>query len=90
MVTPEIGLDLFTLLVSYVTGSILLSLIVWALLLLVAGIIGRMSMKSIIIIIATFLAVAAMGYAGIFAGALLFLFALWYMVEGILRKFNGI
>jgi len=90
MATPEIGLDLFTLLVSYVTGSILLSLIVWALLLLVAGIIGRMSMKSIIIIIATFLAVAAMGYAGIFAGALLFLFALWYMVEGILRKFNGI
>lgn len=90
MVTPEIGLDLFTLLVSYTTGSILLSLIVWALLLLVAGIIGRMSMKSIIIIIATFLAVAAMGYAGIFAGALLFLFALWYMVEGILRKFNGI
>lgn len=90
MVTPEIGLDLFTLLVSYVTGSILLSLIVWALLLLVAGIIGRMSMKSIIIIITTFLAVAAMGYAGIFAGALLFLFALWYMVEGILRKFNGI
>jgi hypothetical protein len=84
------SLDLFELMVVYTTGSILLSLIVWALLLLVAGIIGRMSMKSIIIIIATFLAVAAMGYAGIFAGALLFLFALWYMVEGILRKFNGI
>lgn len=84
------SLDLFELMVVYTTGSILLSLIVWALVLLVAGIIGRMSMKSIIIIIATFLAVAAMGYAGIFAGALLFLFALWYMVEGILRKFNGI
>mgnify|MGYP006916432786 FL=1 len=84
------SLDLFELMVVYTTGSILLSLIVWALLLLVAGIIGRMSMKSIIIIIATFLAVAAMGYAGIFAGALLFLFALWYMVEGIIRKFNGI
>ena len=84
------SLDLFELMVVYTTGSILLSLIVWALLLLVTGIIGRMSMKSIIIIIATFLAVAAMGYAGIFAGALLFLFALWYMVEGILRKFNGI
>lgn len=84
------SLDLFELMVVYTTGSILLSLIVWALLLLVTGIMGRMSMKSIIIIIATFLAVAAMGYAGIFAGALLFLFALWYMVEGILRKFNGI
>ena len=84
------SLDLFELMVVYTTGSILLSLIVWALLLLVTGIMGRMSMKSIIIIIATFLAVAAMGYAGIFAGALLFLFALWYMVEGIIRKFNGI
>jgi hypothetical protein len=84
------SLDLFELMVVYTTGSILLSLVVWALLLLVTGILGRMSMKSIIIIIATFLAVAAMGYAGIFAGALLFLFALWYMVEGILRKFNGI
>lgn len=89
MVTPEIGLDLFTLLVSYVTGSILLSLIVWCLVLLFAGILGRMSMKSIIIIIATFLAVVSMAYM-IIIGYLLLLFALWYMVEGILRKFNGI
>lgn len=85
-----IGLDLFTLLVEYTTGSILLSLIVWALLLLVTGIMGRMSMKSIIIIIATFLAVATIGYVGTIAAGLILLFALWYMIEGIVRKFNGI
>jgi hypothetical protein len=83
------SLDLFELMVVYTTGSILLSLVVWALLLLVTGILGRMSMKSIIIIIATFLAVVSMAYM-IIIGYLLLLFAIWYMVEGILRKFNGI
>lgn len=81
----EGSLDLFVLMVEYTTGSIALSIIVWALLLLVVGIMGRMSMKSITILLATFLAVASMGYMGTFFGILVLMGALWYMITGFKR-----
>jgi len=83
------SLDLFSLLVDNVTGSIFLSLIVWAGIMLVAGIIGRMSMKSILIIILTYASAALVGYVGALAAVPLFLFALWYMVSGIINWING-
>jgi len=79
------SLDLFVLLVEYVAGSILLSLILWAVVLLITGILGRMSMQSILIIILTFLAVSMIGYFGFIAALLLVLFALWYMITAILN-----
>ena len=84
----EGSLDLFVLLVEYVAGSILLSLFLWALILLVTGIMGRMSMQSIMIILATYFAVVSIGYVGALAGVPLFLWAGWYMTVGIINYFN--
>lgn len=83
------SLDLFELMVNYVAGGILLSLLLWALVLLITGIMGRLSMKSILVILATFVCVAAVGYIGALAAAPLFLFALWYMLTGIIRAINS-
>jgi hypothetical protein len=82
------SLDLFVLLVEYVFGGILISLIGWAFILLVTGILGRMSMPSIIVIIVTYFAVASVGYVGALAAVPLFLWAAWYMVVGILNALN--
>lgn len=88
MATETIGLDLFVLLVEYVAGGILFSLILWALILLVTGIMGRLSMQSIIIIITTYFAVAAVGYIGALAAVPLFIWAAWYMTVGIVNYLN--
>lgn len=86
----EIGLDLFNLLVNYVAGGILLSLLIWALILLITGIMGRMSMPSIIIILATYGATVGAGYIGALAAVPLFLWALWYMIVGLLNKLSEV
>ena len=83
------SLDLWVLMIEYVAGSILLSIFLWVLVLLVTGIMGRLSMKSIIIILATFLITAAVGYVGALAAVPLFLWALWYMVTGVIRAINS-
>ena len=88
MATVTIGLDLFSLMVEYVAGGILLSLILWALILLVTGIMGRLSMQSIIIIISTYFAVAAVGYVGALAAVPLFIWATWYILVGIINYVN--
>lgn len=84
------SLDLFTLMVEYVAGSLLLSLVIWIVILLVTGIMGRLSMKSINVILLTFICVAGAGYVGSLATAPLLLFALWYMISGILNYINQI
>lgn len=82
------SLDLFVLLVEYTTGSILLSLFVWALVLLITGILGRMSMTSILVILITFLSVAMVGYAGAIGSVPVFLFAGWYLMSGFVNWIN--
>jgi hypothetical protein len=82
------GLDLFVVLVSYTFGSIALSLLGWALILLITGIMGRMSMSSILVILVTFGAVSSMAYIGSLACIPVFLWSCWYMISGILNKMN--
>lgn len=82
------SLDLFELMVNYVAGSIGLSIILWALILFITGVLGRMSFQSITFIVVVFLAVASVGYVGALASAGLFLWALWYMISGGLNYIN--
>lgn len=82
------SLDLFTLLVENVAGSIALSLILWGLILLVTGIMGRMSFQSILIILFTYFVAVAVGYVGALAAAPLTIWALWYMFTGLINKVN--
>ena len=82
------SLDLFELMVNYIAGGILLSLILWALILMITGIMGRLSMQSMLIILVTYFAVASIGYVGALAAVPLFLWATWYMVVGILNSIN--
>jgi len=84
------SLDLWELMVNYLAGGVLLSLVIWALILLVTGIIGRMSMKSILIILITFFLVASVGYVGALASIPLFLFSLWYAISGFIRWINQV
>jgi len=79
------SLDLFELMVSYVAGSILLSLFIWGGIILITCIMGRMSMKSTLILLITYGGVAGTGYVGALLAVLLFLIAGWWMVLGILN-----
>lgn len=82
------SLDLFELLVNYVAGGIFLSLILWAFILLITGILGRMSMQSILVIIITYGVAVGVGYAGAIAVVPVFGFALWYMLDAIFKAIN--
>jgi len=82
----EGSLDLFVLLVDYVAGGVLLSIFLWAGVLLITGIMGKMSMQSILVIILTFFAVAMVGYFGALFTVFLFLSALAYFLWGIYKK----
>ena len=79
------SLDLFELLVSYVAGSIALSLLIWAGVLLITCIMGRMSMKSVLILLLVYGGAVSVGYIGALAAVPLFLFASFYMTMGILN-----
>jgi len=83
------SLDLYELMVSYISGGVLLSLVIWAIILLVTGIMGRMSMRSIIIIIATYFLIASVGYVGALAAVPLLIWAIWYCITGIVRWLNS-
>lgn len=82
-------LDLFELMVNYVAGDILISIFIWALVLLITGIMGRMTMNTLIVVLGTFLGVALVGYLGAIGAIPIFLFALWYMISGILNWINS-
>lgn len=77
------SLDLFELMVNYVAGGIFLSLVIWGIILLITGIMGRMSFQSIAIILGTYFAVSMVGYLGAFASVPIFLLALAYLVWGV-------
>jgi len=83
------SLDLFLLMTGFVAGSIMLSIIIWALILLVTGIMGRMSMPSILIILITFLGVSTVGYVGALGAVPIFLWASWYLTTSILNWINS-
>jgi len=83
------SLDLFILMVEYVAGSIGVSLIIWAVILLITCIMGRMSMKSILILLITYFGAVSVGYVGALAAVPLFLFAAFYMVTGIVNWVNA-
>jgi len=82
------SLDLFELMVNYVAGGIIISIFVWALILLITGIMGRMSMNSLLVIIGTFLGVALAGYLGAWGFMGILFVALWYMLSGIINWVN--
>ena len=84
------SLDLFILMVDYVAGGILFSLILWAIILLITGILGRMSMNSIIVILATYAVTVSVGYVGALLVVPLFTFALWYALSGVVNYINQI
>lgn len=79
------SLDLYELMVNYVAGDILLSIFLWALILLITGIMGRMQMESLLVIITTFLVVAMVGFFGAWVAMGLFFWAVWYGVSGIIN-----
>lgn len=81
-------IDLFELMVNYVAGGIFISIVLWGIILLVTGIMGRMSMPSILIILGTFFAVSMVGYIGALAAVPMMMVALWYMTVGILNYVN--
>jgi len=83
------SLDLFELLVNYVTGGILFSLILWGFILLITGIMGRVSLQSILIIIITYGVAVGIGYIGALAIVPIFTFALWFMLDAIFKWING-
>lgn len=82
------SLDLFVFMTEYVAGSIVLSIFIWGLILLVTGIMGRLSISSILIIITTYFVVVAIGLIGALAVVPLTLWALWYAVSGIINYLN--
>lgn len=82
------GLDLFDLLVNNIFGNIFLSGLGMSALFVFAGIIGRMSATSIIIINAVFLSAFMSGYIGALAAFPLFVFAFIYFISGIINYFN--
>jgi len=84
------SLDLFELMVNYVAGGILLSLFIWALILLITGIMGRLGIESILVMLITYFVVVGVGYIGALAAVPLVLWASWYMISGILNYFNSI
>lgn len=87
--TTIIGtLDLFELMVNYVSGDILISLFIWALIILITGIMGKMTMNTLIVILGTFMGVALVGYLGTIGAFPIFLFAMWYMFSGLLNWIN--
>jgi len=79
------SLDLFELMVNYVAGGIFLSFFVWAGILLVTGIMGRLSMESLLIIIITFMIVAFMGYFNGLVAVGIFLLCALYMTINIIN-----
>jgi len=80
--------DLFCILVEYISGSIFISGLLVALIMLFMAIIGKMSIKSTVIITGTFFCVFATGYVGALGAVPLFLFALIYFWQGLIRWIN--
>ena len=85
MISP--GLDLYYLLVESVFGSVFLSMFGILLIIFVTGILGRMDVKSILMISIIFIGVFMCGYVGALAVLPLFLFAIYYFISGAINWF---
>ena len=83
------SLDLYVLLVDYVVGGIFFSIMLWAVILLITGIMGRMSMNSVLVVLITFLSVATVGYVGALAAVPILLWASWYLAVGLINYINN-
>ena len=79
------SLDLFELLVNNVFGNVLVSILGVAAIMFVTGVMGRLSVNSIIIIISSFLLVATIGYFGSIPAILALLFAAYYFISGLIN-----
>jgi hypothetical protein len=77
-------LDLFNLFVG-ISGNIFISMFIIILIMLITGILGRMSIRSIIYIVGVFIAVFMIGYVGAIAAIPLFIWAAYYMISGIIN-----
>ena len=85
------SLDLFELMVNYVAGGVFMSLIIWAVILLITGgVMGRMSMQTLLVLLTTYFAVASVGYVGALAAVPLFLWSVWYATTGVIRYINSV
>lgn len=83
------SLDLFELMVNYVAGSIWLSGFIWAGILLITGIMGKLSMETIMIILLTFLTAFSLGYFGSLITGAVLIVAIFYAVIGIINWINS-
>lgn len=83
------GLDLWCLLVENIAGGIFISGLLVTLIMIFMAIIGKMSIKSTIIIIGTFFCVFATGYVGALGAVPLFLLSLVYFWQGLIRWINN-
>lgn len=79
------SLDLYVLLVNYVFGNIFLSLLGVAVILFITGIMGRMSIQSILVIVLTFMCAVLIGYFGSIVAIIFFLVSAYYMISGIIN-----
>lgn len=79
------SLDLFYLLVNGVAGGVFLSLLLWGFVLLVTGIMGRLSMQSLVVILVTYFVAVLVGYVGALVAVPLFIFSLIFMTIEILN-----
>jgi hypothetical protein len=84
------SLDLYELMVNYIAGDVLLSLFLWAGIMLIAGIMGRLNMETLGVVIGTFLMVAMAGFFGAWLAMFLFFGALWYGFSGALNWFSSL
>ena len=86
----EGSIDLFVLMVDYVAGGIFLSLLIWGLILLITGIMGRLSMQSILVILICYFSTAMIGYFGAIGALPFFIWGFWYMLTGIINKLSEV
>lgn len=77
-------LDLFELLVNNVFGHVIVSLFGVCIIMFVTGVMGRLSIQSMLVIILTFLFVAMIGYFGSIMAIIVLLFSLWYFISGMI------
>lgn len=83
------SLDLFTLFVSYIFGSIFLSMFGLAFIYFIIGVMGKMTVESILVVILFFMGVFMVGYFGGGMAAIVFLIACWYFISNAINWWNS-
>ena len=83
------GFDLYQLFVNEIFGNIFLSMFGIMFIMLITGILGRMDIKSIVIINVFFMGVFLVGYIGALASVPLFMGASYYFFSGLINWINN-